>query len=333
MSQLNDVDSPQALKGPLGTPGPSRTETEGSERPGEQGGRRLKPHVFSLATEEAATDTLVTSPEQLEAHLVMMRVAVAATMQTERKRLSRTLHDDLVQSLTLARLHLSLVIPKLSDPMLITDLQAVSAELVESAVAIRNLMTTLDTPLLSRVHGPITDQEARESLDPQPGAVDQEPGLRDALALLGRMYRRAHGLHVNIVDAAPPEPNDGAVAEIVSCVRELLMNVVKYAGVKEASIRLIGDGSDLRVEVVDKGAGFDPASLTIRPSMFGGFGLHSVLQRLAALGGRLEVTSAPGAGARVALLIPIKVTGAGPKATLAGPAHDAGPASGDGSCP
>jgi CheY-like chemotaxis protein len=70
-----------------------------------------------------------------------------------------------------------------------------------------------------------------------------------------------------------------------------------------------------QIIVEDKGKGFDPA--TISAHRGGGFGLFSIQQRLAYLGGRLEVESAPGRGARFVLMIPIGQTAAKETASAA----------------
>jgi signal transduction histidine kinase len=92
---------------------------------------------------------------------------------------------------------------------------------------------------------------------------------------------------------------------IFKLIRELLRNVVKHAGVDTAAVRVRGDQSRLLVEVRDEGRGFDwdPAHLT---SPLRGFGLWSIADRLAPLGGQLSVTSAPGRGARFTLEIPLR---------------------------
>jgi signal transduction histidine kinase len=92
---------------------------------------------------------------------------------------------------------------------------------------------------------------------------------------------------------------------VFKLIRELLRNVVKHAGVDMAAVRIRGDQSQLLVEVRDEGRGFDwdPAHLA-NPQR--GFGLWSIADRLAQLGGQLSVESAPGRGARFTLAIPLR---------------------------
>jgi signal transduction histidine kinase len=83
------------------------------------------------------------------------------------------------------------------------------------------------------------------------------------------------------------------------CTLEALQNVAKYAGATAAAVRLREHDGMLAFEVSDDGAGFDPAARGY------GTGLQGMADRLAALGGCLEVRSAPGAGTTVAGRIPV----------------------------
>ena len=90
-------------------------------------------------------------------------------------------------------------------------------------------------------------------------------------------------------------------AAVYFCVLEALQNVAKYAGATRAEVRLAAAGHDLRFEVTDDGAGFDPGSKAY------GTGLQGMADRLHAHGGTLDVRSAPGAGTTVAGRLPCPV--------------------------
>jgi signal transduction histidine kinase len=86
--------------------------------------------------------------------------------------------------------------------------------------------------------------------------------------------------------------------------RELLMNVVKHAEAGFVRLSFTAEDARLRVTVEDDGHGFDP-NLLEGPAPEGGrFGLFSVRERLAALGGRLRAESRPGR-TRIDLELPI----------------------------
>jgi signal transduction histidine kinase len=90
-------------------------------------------------------------------------------------------------------------------------------------------------------------------------------------------------------------------AAVYFCVLEALQNVAKYAGATRAEVKLTGSGHDLRFEVTDDGAGFDPGSKAY------GTGLQGMADRLHAHGGSLDVRSSPGAGTTITGRLPCRV--------------------------
>ena len=91
----------------------------------------------------------------------------------------------------------------------------------------------------------------------------------------------------------------------MSVLRELLSNVVKHAGAEHVGVRVINEaGSCLVVVVRDDGRGFDPPSPQ-QAVQAQHFGLQSATKRLRALGGSLDVSSAPGRGTVASARIPI----------------------------
>jgi signal transduction histidine kinase len=82
-------------------------------------------------------------------------------------------------------------------------------------------------------------------------------------------------------------------------LRELLINVAKHAAAREARVRIECEEGLLRVIVEDDGQGFDPDEESE------GFGLLSLRDRLQHLGGRLDIESAPGRGARISAVVPL----------------------------
>lgn len=78
-------------------------------------------------------------------------------------------------------------------------------------------------------------------------------------------------------------------------------NITKHAHAQRVTIRLRGDGEAVTLEIRDDGVGFDPGG-----SFPGHLGLRSMRERVARLGGGLEITSAPGAGTRLVGRIPVR---------------------------
>jgi len=96
---------------------------------------------------------------------------------------------------------------------------------------------------------------------------------------------------------------------VFRAIRELLINVARHAGLSEAhvSTQRVGDG--LVATVSDAGSGFDPNEIGTGPQR--GFGLTSVRERLAYIGGSVQLASRPGRGTDVTLDGPAAGAGAG----------------------
>lgn len=225
------------------------------------------------------TSELVVSQEQLRALATQLNLAE----QRERTRLAAELHDHLAQMLVLVRLRLgqAKVGPLSHSVQMIKQAEEV---VDESLTYTRNLVAELSPPVL------------------------HEFGLFTALRWLGEQMQRYH-LTVTVRIEAPDEvklPESQAVL-VFQSVRELLLNTVKHAGSKRASIVAAGGEGELKIVVVDRGVGFDPITLSSPHStaMSSKFGLFSIRQRMEALGGRLELHSQPGEGTRATLVLPI----------------------------
>ena len=101
---------------------------------------------------------------------------------------------------------------------------------------------------------------------------------------------------------APPIVSDELRIFAFEAIRELLFNVAKHAGVKEAQIRVEPVGaSKVKIKVMDQGPGFDPARNTGST-----FGLLSIIARADAVGGHFEVGRGPQNGTCALLILPLR---------------------------
>jgi signal transduction histidine kinase len=106
-------------------------------------------------------------------------------------------------------------------------------------------------------------------------------------------------------------------AAVYFCCIEALQNIAKYAAASRAAITLRAASGTLTFSVADDGAGFDAARTAL------GAGLGNMSDRLSALGGRLEVTSAPGRGTTITGRLPVAAAGPPPAAPGPRPASAA----------
>ena len=160
-------------------------------------------------------------------------------------------------------------------------------------------------PLLERVNQ-ILDQSIAES---RSLSVELSPPilhagcLADVLHWLGRWMADKYAVAVDVhADRATDPPAEDIRILLFHAVRELLFNVVKHARAKRATVSLATCQVDrVRVIVSDDGVGFVPDDLRLKANAASGFGLFSLRERLALLGGQLQIDSRPGAGTRITL--------------------------------
>jgi CheY-like chemotaxis protein len=89
-------------------------------------------------------------------------------------------------------------------------------------------------------------------------------------------------------------------------IKELLFNIVKHAGVDNARLSVgMDDDGHLRVSISDTGAGFDPRQMDASAKGRGGYGLFSIQQRMAVIGGEMKIDSEPGKGTWVEISVPV----------------------------
>jgi CheY-like chemotaxis protein len=131
-------------------------------------------------------------------------------------------------------------------------------------------------------------------------------GLVPALEWLVLWMQAKYGLIMNLICHKPIESSSqGITIFLFQATRELLFNVVKHAGVNTVSVEIRQQEDQIQIAVADQGVGFNPASLRAANATTGGLGLFSLIERLAHLGGRMEIDSSPGKGTRITLFAPL----------------------------
>ena len=129
------------------------------------------------------------------------------------------------------------------------------------------------------------------------------PPLLESDGLVAAVQSLAHSLPIPVeILAVGDADHDGDVeVAIYFCVAEALTNVVKHAGATAVTVELQFEPTSVRFGVRDDGTGFDP-SLTNGSAT----GLGGLADRLAALGGRMTVDSAPGRGTAITGLVTVE---------------------------
>ena len=140
----------------------------------------------------------------------------------------------------------------------------------------------------------------------RPAALDQLGIAAAADALVERVSSRS-GLQIELDVDLDYEAGRAATrhsadleAAVYRLVQEALSNVVKHADAHTARVRIEEEDELVRVTVEDDGHGFDPAAL------HSGFGLLGMKERVALLGGEIEIAEADGGGTRVTVTLPVE---------------------------
>ncbi|MEY8013885.1 sensor histidine kinase [Mycobacterium sp. HUMS_12744610] len=216
---------------------------------------------------------LTRAAARVAALLDMRRTLVAESMRADERHsraLAEELHDGPLQDLLAVRLDLDEVRERCTDPRLDAAYRAV-----------QNTVT--------RLRGTVT------ALHPQ---VLTELGLTAALRELISDYEQRG----NFVIEADLEDVDRPRSQslLYRAARELLANVYKHAGARTVQVGLTREVDTITLSVVDDGRGFDPAIVRRRVPQ-GHIGLASLMVRIDAMGGSMNLTSTPGGGTRVSV--------------------------------
>jgi signal transduction histidine kinase len=189
----------------------------------------------------------------------------------ERQRIERNLHDGAQQQLVALSVGLAVLDAAADDPEQVRELVGQLRDGLRAAIDdLRALARGIYPPLLAD-RGLAAALRAQADRAPTPVHVDADG--------VGRLPREAE-------------------ATAYFCVLEALQNVAKYAAASLTTVQLREAGGRLTFLVTDDGAGFDLGGPVT------GSGLQGMRDRLAALGGSLTVSSAPGRGTTVAGALP-----------------------------
>jgi two-component system, NarL family, sensor kinase len=211
----------------------------------------------------------------------LLRHAIQAS-EAERRRIASDLHDGVVQELT--GVSLSLAAASHSDSVDAPKMSEASSSIRSSIKSLRSLLVEIYPPNL------------------------HEEGLEFALGdLLGGVSNR--GISVKLdVDLGKAELSADTVGLMYRSAQEALRNVVSHSGATRVRLVARVSGNVARIVVDDDGRGFTPEQIEHTTSD-GHFGLRALSGLVAEAGGKLSVLSAPGAGTRVEVKLPVLTGG------------------------
>lgn len=199
--------------------------------------------------------------------------------EAERKRIARELHDDTGQALTSILVRLRLLERTVQDE----DVRRSIAELRE-----------LTSGALDAVR--------RMAVDLRPAALD-DLGLVPALRSYVERFSRHWGLQVEFTAEGLQRRLPASVELVIyRVVQEALSNVAKHSGAERASVSLARRNNVVTAMVRDNGHGFDEGEVQ---KAGGGLGLFGMRERLALVGGSLQIDTTRGSGTLVTARVPL----------------------------
>ena len=210
-------------------------------------------------------------------HLSRMMLAAA---ENERKRVSRELHDGFLQSLVTLKIRVKL----LADGTTAEDREKmrglIAAEIRDTIRGVKRVI--------------------RELLPP---ALDHQ-GLSPALGSMFRDLREVYGFTVRAsLDPVDGEVDASTALALYRIVQEAVTNVLKHAGVDEATVKLKSAGEVVIAEIRDEGRGFELPDSGAEPDR-SHVGLVAMRERAALIGGDVTVDASPGKGTLVRAVVP-----------------------------
>lgn len=213
---------------------------------------------------------------RVKALLEVRRQLVSEAMQADERRnreVAETLHDGPLQNLLAARMELDEIRERVTDP----GLDAVRAALQDTAKQLRSTVTELHPQVLAQL------------------------GLTEGVRELLRQFESRTQCEVDGVLDEVGKPMSQAL--LYRAARELLTNIGKHAEAQLVSVRLTRTGDRVVLTIADDGVGFDPNRVGDRVAA-GHIGLGSLLARIDAMGGSMDIDSGPGQGTTVTVTSP-----------------------------
>jgi PAS domain S-box-containing protein len=205
---------------------------------------------------------------------------VLEAREEEKAHIARELHDELGQLLTALKMDLGWLRERLPDD---PELAARAAEM---------------GALLDRTVG----STRRISADLRPLMLD-DLGLADAAAWLVEDFAKRSGVACRIDVSDDVQGVSKAVATAVyRAVQESLTNIARHSGARNAWVVLGATDGVVHVEIEDDGRGIAPEDLAKARSL----GLKGMRERIAFLGGSLDIARAPRGGTRLRLTVPLR---------------------------
>jgi PAS domain S-box-containing protein len=242
----------------------------------ESGKRYYTVILRDITLRKQAEDALLESQRELR----QLSARVLEAREEEKAHIARELHDELGQLLTALKMDLGWLRERLPAASELAPRTAEMGVLLDRTVTATR----------------------RISADLRPLMLD-DLGLADAASWLVDDFAKRSGITSRIdVPAELPEVSKAVGTAVYRAIQESLTNIARHAGASSAWVVLGVEDGAIHVEVEDDGRGIAPEDLGKSRSL----GLKGMRERIAFLGGTLEIARAPRGGTRLQLRVPLR---------------------------
>ena len=195
----------------------------------------------------------------------------------ERERIGRELHDGVIQALFAVGMNLQATALRVGRP----DVE----ERLDTAVAgIDGAIRDLRNYIFGLRPGILADRQLAQAIQLLAAEVERESGVTI----------------VTDLDATTSAALASVAGDVMQLVRESLSNVARHAEATTCRVSLRTAEGRAVLEIDDDGRGFDPSV-----GRDGGLGLGNLSRRAESMGGEVEITSRPGEGTTIKILLPV----------------------------
>ena len=215
--------------------------------------------------------------KQMLADAAETRKRLTDNREAAQLRLAQKLHEGPLQDLIGLRFHLGVVLSSLQDEAAKAQLNFVQDNLQTAIESVRSFCVDLRPPALSPF------------------------GLEKAIRAYMRRFQVQFPQLNIMMDLDPDEkrlPEHMRLA-LYRIFQQVLDNVARHAQASHVRVSLRLTAENVQLKVIDDGVGFDPPLYWVDFARKGCFGLLDAIERAEAIGGRIEVTSASGAGTMI----------------------------------
>jgi two-component system, NarL family, sensor histidine kinase LiaS len=238
---------------------------------------------FSARVQDASQDEFGELSRQLNSMAQELQTHVRTKEQLatleERQRIARDLHDSVKQQVFAATLQIGAARLNVDKDKTIVQKHLIEAE---------KMATEARAELTRLIH----------ALKP---AELEHKSFVIALRELAESWTAQHGMKLEHYLTDLPQLSDEIQQVLYRVAQEALANIAKHSEAHSVSVRLEQDLGTITLEISDDGKGFKPHKV------YKGVGLHSMQERVGAIGGKLDIQSIPTKGTLVSASIPLGV--------------------------